>query len=401
MNLADNCAICRVSMLRRPALRVHPCCHLFHVSCSKELVDGPDALCPLCRTPVMYNEEVVRKTYNRNTVRDRERIVACANKGEDWVQLATTLNVNYKTAFQWVRSGRDFMLKKGGQKRKALMENQIDSIIEWLEQDSSYTLKQLQAKILAEFQVIVSISTIGNYLEGRLFTMKQVHTQPATMNSPVNKEMRAEYVRCLNSYIQQGKQIVWIDQTNFNLFCRRARGRSRAGARAVQILPSSRGPNVHLIGGISAAGIVAMDRRRGSFTADSAIAWVRNLMVQWENGGNELADLVIVCDNAPCHSRLETALNGTTATLLRLAPYSPMLNPIETIWSKIKTYVRTHLGIPPVAAPGVIEQRLVYLEQIIDDAKNSIVGGDCARAAQHSTIHHATAIALGDMPVGL
>lgn len=47
-----------------------------------------------------------------------------------------------------------------------------------------------------------------------------------------------------------------------------------------------------------------------------------------------------------------------------------------------------------------MEQRLVYLENIIDQAKNTIVGGDCARAAQHCTIHHAAALAMGDMPVG-
>jgi transposase len=71
--------------------------------------------------------------------------------------------------------------------------------------------------------------------------------------------------------------------------------------------------------------------------------------------GNQLEGLVIVCDNAPCHSRLEAVTNGTTVTLLRLGPYSPMLNPIEAIWSKVKCYTKTHLRVPQVVAPGVIE----------------------------------------------
>lgn len=89
------------------------------------------------------------------------------------------------------------------------------------------------------------------------------------------------------------------------------------------------------------------------FNADTANEWILQILQQWEN-----VDLVIVYDNPPCHSRLETA-TGTAVTLLRLAPYSPMLNPIETIWSKIKSFVKNTIGIPDVVASGVIKQRLV------------------------------------------
>jgi hypothetical protein len=125
----------------------------------------------------------------------------------------------------------------------------------------------------------------------------------------------------LNHYIEQGKQIVWIDETNFNLFCRRTRGRARIGSRAIQQLPAARGTNVHLIGAISTAGIVTMERRRGSFPANLANAWATSFLQHWQEMGNQLADLVIVCDNAPCHSRLEAVTNGTTATLLSLGPH--------------------------------------------------------------------------------
>jgi transposase len=324
------------------------------------------------------------------------RVGTSSNRGEDWVVFATTLGIKYKTAFHWVRSGREVMLKKGGMKPKALVEDEINAIVEWVEDDCGLTLKQVKEKVLENFRKNVSTSTIGNYLEGSLFTMKQVHKQPISMNSEENKRKRAEYVAALNRYIELGKQIVWIDETNFNLFCRRNRGRSRTGVRAVQHLPAARGPNVHLIGAISAAGIVTMERRRGSFSSDSANIWITNLLQRWQEMGNEVADLVIVCDNAPCHARFEGVINNTEATLLHLEPYSPMLNPIENIWSKIKTYAKTHLRVPQVRGIGVVEQRLLYLEQIIDLAK----GGDCARAAQHTTIFHAASLAMQYMQVG-
>nr|CAI5843661.1 unnamed protein product [Callosobruchus analis] len=134
--------------------------------------------------------------------------------------------------------------------------------------------------------------------------MKQVHKQPISMYSEENKRKRAEYVTALNRYIELGKQTVWIDETNFNLFCRRTRGRSRVGVRAVQHLPAARGPNVHLIGAISPAGVVTMERRRGSFSSDSANIWITNLLQRWQDMGHEVGDLVIVCDNAPCQKLL-------------------------------------------------------------------------------------------------
>ena len=405
MELQDICGVCRMSMLRKPVSRLQPCLHLFHERCVDflfvEVEDEVEVItCPICRQQVIQREVVERKEYIKHSIKDRELIIVSANRGDDWVALSKQLNVPYKTAYHWVRSGNPNPNHKGGKKPKILNEEQIDRIIKWLEDDSGLTLVQIKEKVRQVMNENISLSTVGNYLEGRLFTVKQVHYEPVTMNSVENKRKRAEYVQELNRMIELGKQIVYIDETNFNLFCRRTQGRAKAGNRAVQIRPAARGPNIHLIGAISAAGVVAMDRRRGSFTAQAANEWVTSLFQRWREIGNQLIDLVIVVDNAPCHRTLETVIRGTPVTLLRLAPYSPMLNPIEIIWQKIKASVKRELRIPNVQPPGIGEQRILYLENIIDAAKNTVVGGDCARAVQHSTIHHPAALALENVPVG-
>jgi transposase len=93
------------------------------------------------------------------------------------------------------------MLKKGGIKPKALVEDEINTIVEWIEDDCGLTLKQVKEKVLANFRKNVSASTIGNYLKGSLFTMNQFHKQPISMNSEENKRKRAEYVAALNNSI--------------------------------------------------------------------------------------------------------------------------------------------------------------------------------------------------------
>jgi transposase len=51
---------------------------------------------------------------------------------------------------------------------------------------------------------------------------------------------------------------------------------------------------------------------------------------------------VIVLDNASCHKalKIEPILAETESDLLYLPPYSPELNPIERIWSCVKTRLK-------------------------------------------------------------
>ena len=126
------------------------------------------------------------------------------------------------------------------------------------------------------------------------------------------------------------------------------------------------------------------------------------MLQEWIASGNRLDNVVVVSDNAPCHSCLEEVFVNSQAKFLRLAPYSPMLNPLETVWSKLKLHVRTHMAVPPtVAGTGTLtEQRLQYLETLISNAQESIVGGDCTRAATHTTTFHTAITNLEDVPVG-
>ena len=107
-----------------------------------------------------------------------------------------------------------------------------------------------------------------------------------------------------------------------------------------------------------------------------------------------LDDIVVICDNAPCHSRyalfcteayivvrLESVFEEDefcTSSLLRLSPYSPMLNPIENLWSSMKSHVKTLLRerLAAFMAPSPDGQtrgefRIAYLEYI---AKEVISG---------------------------
>ena len=57
------------------------------------------------------------------------------------------------------------------------MEEQVDALCLMVQEDPSITLNALKERLLNDFEVRVSVSSIHNYLylEGRLFTVKNVH----------------------------------------------------------------------------------------------------------------------------------------------------------------------------------------------------------------------------------
>ena len=152
------------------------------------------------------------------------------------------------------------------------------------------------------------------------------------MNNNENKVKRAAYIEQLFQHRSEGRTLIWTDETNFNLYCKRSQGRSRIGTRASVVLPASKGANLHCIGAMTSASIVLFTTRRGAFRADDCIEWFRELAVTCENNGIEQPTFII--DNAPAHCRLECICEEfPNVKLLRLAPYSYLLNPIELLWS--------------------------------------------------------------------
>ena len=101
----------------------------------------------------------------------------------------------------------------------------------------------------------------------------------------------------------QGKFIVFVDETNCNLFLPRREGRSRKGTRSTVRTPTSKGKNVHIIEAISQQGFVYFEKRRRRFRNDCCErlrCMLRTKIITEPHNG------VVVCDSAPVHSALES-----------------------------------------------------------------------------------------------
>ena len=104
----------------------------------------------------------------------------------------------------------------------------VDAMITWIEEDCTITLKSIKERLYQDFDVTVSLQCLSEHLNAQLFTYKCVHVPPISANSDNNKQKRKEFVEQLLNYQSEEKIIVYMDETNVNLFCKRSYGRAIA-----------------------------------------------------------------------------------------------------------------------------------------------------------------------------
>lgn len=322
----------------------------------------------------------------------KKQICALYNNNEDWRALAKTLGVKKSTAYRWVKNQSEIEKQRGG-KRKTKITNEHHVFMEQcIEENPKITLKQLKEKFQHDHQISVSTECVRKHLDGLMYTLKDIRREPERANSEDNKIRRREYAQQLLEYQADNIPVIYIDETNFNLFISRKKGRTKKGTRCTYISAGSRGSNVHVIGCIGNLGLIHHEIRRGAFKKPEANEFVRQCLRNAQNIYQSA--VVMVIDNAPCHASIEEVFQEDEFAghrLLRLSPYSPMFNAIELAWSALKAGVKADLAIqmPRIlvgedrADMTQTQFRLQQLENIIRENIPKLTVANCARYVAH------------------
>jgi len=114
-------------------------------------------------------------------------------------------------------------------------------------------------------------------------------------------------------------------------------GRAPRGERVVDAVPENWGENVTTIGALGLDGVRAAMSFEGALDGDVFEVFVKQVLVPTLREGD-----VVLLDNLNVHKNTEArkAILEAKATVEFLPPYSPDLNPIEQLWSKLKAKVR-------------------------------------------------------------
>ncbi|KAF0710026.1 hypothetical protein AaE_012692 [Aphanomyces astaci] len=302
-----------------------------------------------------------KRTYKRIPLSAKNRIVDAFNNAMDWMRIAQANGVNISSAGNWLHLDSLTPKQRGGIKSQLLTEENVDMLQSWV-----------------ELCIVNSTNVCSPF--------------------------------CALS--GEGKIPTWIDETNLNLFTCRTKARSRRGTRAVVVRGGTqKGKNLHVIRAISTTHSSSAPTSVVRTSMQTPINGLRTILraASVHNGG--LNDIVVVADNAPCHSCLSAVFSEPefqAATLLRLAPYSPMFNPIENLWSEFKAHVKTLLRErlaaftgPPSDGQNCEEFRMQYLEFVAQDVIDVVEVNRLGRFAFCLDYFYGRVEQLADMQVGL
>ena len=134
-------------------------------------------------------------------------------------------------------------------------------------------------------------------------------------------------------------RLVFVDESGAHTKMTRRRGRALGGARLRAHVPHGHYQTRTLIAGLRRGGPCAPWLFAGAMNGEMFLAWVRQGLAPTLRPGD-----VVILDNLATHKirGVRDALAAVGARLLYLPPYSPDLNPIEPMWSKIKQIQRSH-----------------------------------------------------------
>lgn len=142
-------------------------------------------------------------------------------------------------------------------------------------------------------------------------------------------------------------------------------GRGPRGVRVYDHIPHGRWETTTMIAAIGRNGPQAPWVLEGPMDGEAFLVWVEQVLAPTLASTN-----IVILDNLSVHQNAAAcaAIRATGAQLWPLPPYSPDLNPIEKMWSKIKAYLRKAKARDPESLYQAIGRALKHITQ--RDARN-------------------------------
>ena len=149
--------------------------------------------------------------------------------------------------------------------------------------------------------------------------------------------------------------MIFLDESGAKTNLTRLRGRAQRGERVHASCPAGHWHTMTMISSIRLDGSTACMALEGTTDTETFRAYVRAVLVPALRPG----DLVVMDNLSPHKSEQTLALIADAgAKVLFLPAYSPDLNPIEKMWSKVKGLLRSAEARTPAELITAIGQAL-------------------------------------------
>ena len=133
------------------------------------------------------------------------------------------------------------------------------------------------------------------------------------------------------------EKLVFIDETGAATNMTRRYGRAPKGCRCIDSAPLGDWETTTFIAGLRHHQLTAPMVLDGPMDGELFLAWVNQFLCPTLRAGD-----IVILDNLSSHKveGVQQAISAVGAMVLYLPPYSPDLNPIEKLFSKLKSLLR-------------------------------------------------------------
>jgi transposase len=248
-----------------------------------------------------------------------------------------------------------------------LREEHIVYIQGLLDEDATLTLKNIKDKILENFGIHVSKSTVHNSIVGFHYSLKILTVQCANANTEANQHARRIYSENYCEKRNQERNFIFVDEIGFKVSQRINYGRSHLGEPARYETPVIRSRNITVMAAMTRSNLLCYRVLENNGNAENFRVFLHDVQASSNAAGIVLP--IIVLDNVSFHRtgivHEEFFVLGMES--LFLPPYSPFFNPIENMFSKWKNFVKREHPVNEV-----------QLRAAMDNVTHLITPQDCA-----------------------
>lgn len=157
------------------------------------------------------------------------------------------------------------------------------------------------------------------------------------------------------------EHLVFLDESGVNTDLTRLYGRALSSQRAVDHAPLNTPRTTTVLSSIRLDGEKAFTTYQGGTTGERFVQYLKETLLPTLRPGD-----IVVMDNMRSHhvKAVREILEAKGMKVLYLPPYSPDLNPIEKMWSKMKAILRKWKIRCLEQLPDAIQRALACVSQL-------------------------------------
>ena len=248
--------------------------------------------------------------------------------------LINLFKISRSSLYNWIKLYKKGILyeKKKYHKMSKYNENIKEYIIKYVITKVNFNYRKLIKLIKSRFNVDCSKSSIYLILKEKNITRKRIKIKTNFSNKLKMKQMIKDLKK--NVKIVGKENIISIDESSFDTHINSHYGWNIKGMRLVAIKRQQR-IRYSVVSAISADKIINVNIVKGSINSVTFIEFIKSVVNKIKN------NKILFMDNARIHhSKLFTSYAKTINNkILYNVPYCSELNPIEMVFSKVKSIV--------------------------------------------------------------